>query len=95
MTQVIDPMSLQTLEALAVAERRLAEAAERLATTAPRAVQLAADTDWRTDAAVRFHASAEAWRADVGRLATLTESVRADVRRLGERLGLLAWGHGL
>jgi hypothetical protein len=95
MTELIDPMVLQTLEALATAERRLAEAAERLVTAAPRAVRLADDTDWRTDAAVRFHAAAEVWQADVRRLASLTEAARADLRALGDRIGLLAWGHGL
>ena len=52
---------------------------------------LAEQTDWRTDAATRFHASADAWRHDVAGLAAYVEgaatrSSRAAPARRGARV---------
>ncbi|MET0672772.1 MAG: hypothetical protein ABWY37_04705 [Microbacterium pygmaeum] len=93
MTAPADPLLLQALETLLLAERQLGDAADRLSAAAPTAVRLADDTDWSTQAAVRFHTAAETWQADMSTLAALAAAAREDVRRLSERMQLLAWGH--
>lgn len=90
-----DPLLLSMLEILAAAEHRLTEAADRLAIVAPTAIRMAGDTRWSTEAARRFHASAEQWQSDVTGLSALTGDARNDLRRLSERIGAWAWGRGV
>jgi hypothetical protein len=91
MSMPYDPQSLRTIEALGTIHRQLGDALQRLTRAAARAGALAEQTDWRTDAAMRFHASAEAWRHDVAGLIGLVEGARDEVSRARLRLEALAW----
>jgi hypothetical protein len=74
------PDPAHTLETLAAVQRQLDDAENRLSDVAARAVGVSEQTHWRTDAAVLFHAIAEAWRLDVASLA-------GEVSRAREHLG--------
>jgi len=94
MSTLTDLATAQTLEALGSAERRLSEAVTRLKDVTGRSRHLAAQTDWRTDAATIFHATADAWRRDVARLSEHVESVRDDVRTMRARIDAHTWSCG-
>jgi ubiquinone biosynthesis protein UbiJ len=87
-----DPDAARALEALASLQRQLGEAVSRLEAAAARAIGLAEQTDWRTDAATLFHESAEAFRREVATLASDVEGARDDLGRIRARLEAQAWG---
>ena len=89
-----DPDALRTSEALGVIQRQLTDAISRLSDVAARAVRVADQTDWQTDAATRFHASAEDWRREVASLPDDLDSARTEVSRARLRVETLAWGFG-
>lgn len=89
-----DPDALRTSEALGVIQRQLSDAISRLADVSARAVRVADQTDWRTDAATRFHASAADWRRDVAALPDVVDGARTEVSRARLRIETLAWGFG-
>jgi len=91
----LDPDAPRKIEVLSMIERQLREAIVRLSDVSARAVRLADQTDWRTDAATRFHASAEAWRHEVGGLPARVEGANEDVARERARIEALAWRYGL
>lgn len=91
MAMPFDPDVVHTIEAVDVIQRQLSEAVERLRHASARANGLADQTDWRTDAATRFHASADAWRHDVAGLASLVEGAGEEVSRARLRVESLAW----
>jgi hypothetical protein len=86
-----DPQSLRTIEVLGTIDRQLGDAVQRLTQAAARAGVLAEQTDWRTDAAMRFHASADAWRHEVAALTGLVDAARDEVSRARQSLEVLAW----
>jgi len=90
----LDPDALRTSEALGVIQRQLSDAISRLADVAARAARVADQTDWRTDAATRFHASAEDWRRDAAALPDVVDGARDEVARARVRTEALAWGFG-
>jgi hypothetical protein len=89
-----DPDALRTSEALGVIQRQLSDAISRLADVSARAVRVADQTDWRTDSATRFHASAEDWRREVAALPDVVDGARTEVSRARLRIETLAWGFG-
>jgi uncharacterized protein YukE len=89
-----DPDALRTSDALSTIQRQLSEAISRLTDASARAARVADQTDWRTDAATRFHASADDWRRDVAALPDVVESAREEVARARTRFEALAWGFG-
>lgn len=90
-----DPAALRTLETIESVQRQLRDAATRLADVSARALRVAAETDWRTDAATLFHTDAERWRQQVGALSDGVEDARDDVGRLRARVEAHAWGCGV
>ena len=90
----VPPSSVaQALETLISVQRQLADAAGRLADVAARATGVAAQTDWRTHAATAFHATAEAWRRDVGTVADEVDRAAEEVGRDRARIATQAsWG---
>ncbi|HEX7222667.1 MAG TPA: hypothetical protein VF231_05420 [Candidatus Limnocylindrales bacterium] len=88
------PDAAQTLEILAAVQRQLAVAVTRLTDVAARAVSVADQTDWRTDAAAVFHANAEAWRRDVANLASDVAGARAHVAQDCARIEGRFWWWG-
>jgi uncharacterized protein YukE len=89
-----DPDALRTSEALGVIQRQLSDAISRLADVSARAARVADQTDWRTDAATRFHASAEEWHHDVAALPDVVDSARTEVSRARLRIETVPWGFG-
>ena len=86
-----DPDALQTIEVLSVIEQQLSRAIEQLANVTAQAGVLARRTDWRTDAATRFHAGADSWRHDVAGLAGFVEDARNEVSAARARIELRVW----
>jgi uncharacterized protein YukE len=91
MAMPFDPDALRIIEAADTIQRQLSDAAQRLRHASARANGLADQTDWRTDAATRFHASADSWRHDVAALAHLVEGAGDEVSRARLRVESLAW----
>lgn len=81
-----DPDTARALEILASIQRQLADAGGRLSDAAARAGGLAEQTDWRTDAATLFHASAHALRREVVSLAGEVDDAREHIARVRSRL---------
>ena len=90
----LDPDAPHKIEVLSTIERQLREAIVRLSDASARAARLADQTDWRTDAATRFHASADAWRQEVAGLSAHVEGANEDVARERSRVEALAWRYG-
>ena len=88
------PDAAQALEVLALVRRQLAEAVAQLADVAGRAVAVAAQTDWRTDAAAVYQADADAWRRDVATLADELAAAREHVGRDSARIEAQVWWCG-
>jgi len=86
-----DPALTRTLETLASLERQLGAAVIRLDDVSARAVRVAGETDWRTDAATAFHTEAEAWRRGVATLSGAVADARDELRRLRARIEAHAW----
>ena len=84
----------QTIEVLLAVQRQLDDAAGRLRDVAGRAAAVAAQTDWRTDAARLFHANAEAWRREVAALADDVACTGASVGRDCTRVEAHVWWWG-
>lgn len=76
-----DPDSLREIEVLSAVHRQLSDAVADLADASARSNALAGQTDWRTDAATRFHEAAQSWHRDVSRLSDLVDVVRDEVAR--------------
>ena len=95
MSMPSDPAAVRSLEQIASVHRQLGDAVARLADAAARAVRVADETDWRTDAATLFHTEAEAWRRDVAALSGAVDDARDDVGRLRARIEAHAWGYGV
>jgi hypothetical protein len=91
MSMPYDPQALRAIEAIGTIQRQLGEAVQRLTQAAAKAGALAEQTDWRTDAAVRFRTSADAWRHDVAGLVGVVEGARDEVSRARQRLEVLTW----
>ena len=89
-----DPDTMRTLEVLTSIQRQLGDALSRLSDAAVRAGGLAAQTDWRTDAALLFHAKAQALRRDLVTLGGDVEGARDHLRRVqgGLEAGAGWWG---
>ena len=94
MSMPSDPAAVRSLEQIASVHRQLGDAVARLADAAARAVRVAGETDWRTDAATLFHSEADAWRSDVAALSGAVDDARDDVGRLRSRIEAHAWGYG-
>jgi hypothetical protein len=94
MSMPLDPDAPRKIEVLSTIERQLREVIARLSDVSERAVRLADQTDWRTDAATRFHASADAWRHDVAGLSAHVEGANEDVARERSRVEALTWRYG-
>ena len=95
MSMPLDPDAPRKIEVLSTIERQLREAIVRLSDVSARSVRLADQTDWRTDAATRFHVSADAWRHEVARLSAHVQGANEDVARERARIEALAWRHGV
>jgi hypothetical protein len=92
MSMPLDPDAPRKIEALSTIERQLREAIARLSDVSARAARLADQTDWRTDAATRFHASADAWWHAVAGLSAHVEGASGDIARERARIEALTWG---
>ncbi len=86
-----DPSALQTIAVLSVIEQQLNGAIEQLGNVCAHAAGLARRTDWRTDAATRFHAGADSWGHDVAGLAGFVEDARNEVSAARVRIELRVW----
>ena len=95
MTLLDGAITVDELHTLALARLQLLEAAERLAVAAPSAGRLVEQTEWRTDAAARFHAAVQTWRDDVLALSALVAAAADEAARVRERLTAQLWGRGL
>ena len=94
MSMPLDPDAPHKIEVLSTIERQLREAIARLSDASARAARLADQTDWRTDAATRFHVSADAWRHEVVGLSAHVEGANEEVARERAHLEALAWRYG-
>ena len=77
-----DPDTVRSLEILASIQRQLGDAESLLSDAAVRAGGLAAQTDWRTDAALVFHAKAQELRRDLVTLGGDIGDARDHLRRV-------------
>lgn len=89
-----DPDTVRSLEILESTQRQLGDALTRLADAAARAGGLAAQTDWRTDAALLFHAKSQALRRELVTLGGDIDDARDHLRRVqaGLETGAGWWG---
>ena len=94
MSMPLDPDAPRKIAVLSTIERQLREAIVRLSEVSARAVRLADQTDWRTDAATRFHVSADAWRQEVAGLSAHVDGAYEGVARERARIEALAWRYG-
>jgi len=88
------PDAAHTLEILGAVQRQLRDAESRLSDVAARAVALSEQTHWRTDAATRFHANADAWRSDVASLADKVAGASEHLGRDCARVEAQVWWWG-
>ena len=95
MSMPLDPDAPRKIEVLSTIERQLREAVVRLTDVSARSARLAGQTDWRTDAATRFHVSVDAWRHEVAGLSAYVEGANGDVARERARIEALAWRYGV
>ena len=90
-----DPIATRALEVIDSVQRQLGDAVGRLTDVSARAVGVANETDWRTDAATAFHSDADTWRRDVSTLSGAVDDARGEVGRLRSRIEEHIWRDGV